>query len=40
MEKKENKKEKIAINDELLDKIAGGEGWRFMGHCDLCGAEG
>ena len=37
MEKKENKK--VALNDELLDKIAGGEEQYEKHFCRICGGE-
>ena len=32
----ENKKEKVALNDELLDKVAGGTDWKGT-TCPKCG---
>ena len=36
----ENKKGKVALNDDLLDKVSGGERTigRFTGFCTDCGA--
>ena len=37
----EKKKEKVALNDDLLDKVSGGENiiGRFTGFCSDCGTE-